>query len=274
MKDILGKVTYHAVYDHSIVDALQFAKANGFAGVQVAVETPHLAFAGIDSDERRRIREYVDADGLILSLHGPDDTASLFEANPRLREGIFSYFDELFRFAEEAGAGLIAFHAGPMASFPTDTEPAERLPREDLGAYKATLAANLRRLVELAAGRFTLCIENYRMDAAVLDSVEAYLAEGMLSLCWDVAKTYDARGKLNESLYSFFTRNIEHVRQVHLHDIRNGRSHMTIGTGIVDFKLFLSVLAGADVREYCIEVRPREKAAESLARLRSLLAAI
>jgi hypothetical protein len=43
MEGILSKVSYHAVYDDSILEALRFAKANGFAGVQVAVETPHLS---------------------------------------------------------------------------------------------------------------------------------------------------------------------------------------------------------------------------------------
>jgi len=43
MEGVLNKVSYHAVYDDSILDALRFAKANGLAGVQVAVETPHLS---------------------------------------------------------------------------------------------------------------------------------------------------------------------------------------------------------------------------------------
>ena len=39
---ILDRVTYHAVYDDSILAALRFALDHGFAGVQVAAELPHL----------------------------------------------------------------------------------------------------------------------------------------------------------------------------------------------------------------------------------------
>ncbi len=34
MRRILDKLSYHAVYDASILDALEFARAHGFAGVQ------------------------------------------------------------------------------------------------------------------------------------------------------------------------------------------------------------------------------------------------
>jgi hypothetical protein len=42
-REILNKVSYHAVYDESIVDPLAFAAGNGFAGIQWAVEAPNLA---------------------------------------------------------------------------------------------------------------------------------------------------------------------------------------------------------------------------------------
>jgi sugar phosphate isomerase/epimerase len=63
---------------------------------------------------------------------------------------------------------------------------------------------------------------------------------------------------------------------VHLHDIRqdekgNKRSHRVIGSGDIDFTYYLDRLAEADVFDYCIEVRPREKARESLQALKKLL---
>ena len=47
---ILDKISYHAVYDKSIVEALEYADANGFSGIQIAVEAPHLSFEKL-SDE-------------------------------------------------------------------------------------------------------------------------------------------------------------------------------------------------------------------------------
>ena len=44
-----------------------------------------------------------------------------------------------------------------------------------------------------------------------------------------------------------------------------------LGTGRVDFMRFLPRLAEAGVLDYCIEVRPREKAKESLMNLRAMV---
>jgi hypothetical protein len=48
---ILDRVSYHAVYDRSVLDALQYAHANGFAGIQLAVEVPHLSFERLSASE-------------------------------------------------------------------------------------------------------------------------------------------------------------------------------------------------------------------------------
>jgi sugar phosphate isomerase/epimerase len=69
------------------------------------------------------------------------------------------------------------------------------------------------------------------------------------------------------------------VKQVHLHDIRRDdsgteRSHRVIGSGEIDFNYYLGRLSEADVMDYCIEVRPREKAKESLAALKTILGVI
>ena len=47
--EISKKISYHAVYDHSILEALYYAKENGFTGIQIAVETPHLSFENLSS---------------------------------------------------------------------------------------------------------------------------------------------------------------------------------------------------------------------------------
>jgi sugar phosphate isomerase/epimerase len=80
-------------------------------------------------------------------------------------------------------------------------------------------------------------------------------------------------------LERFFFSSIDRVKQVHLHDIRrdergNERSHRVIGSGEIDFAYYLNRLAEADVLDYCIEVRPREKAKESLEALKNILGVI
>lgn len=271
MKNILDKVTYHAVYDDSIVDALRYAKANGFAGIQVAAEAPHLSFEALTAKQRDTIASFRRKHALSISLHAPDNLTSLFAASEILSRGISRYFQGLFDFAEEIGAGLITMHPGSMTRFRTDENPARRIPEADRAIYAQALSINLLRLVELARRRFVICIEYCQVSLGLQKRLQPFLDSGELSLCWDLAKTFDGRMRCNVELEQYFWRRLQHVRQVHLHDIRGGRCHRAIGTGHINFMDFLPRLAEADVAEYCIEVRPREKATQSLANLRQLI---
>ncbi len=271
MKSILNKLSYHAVYDASILDALHFASEHGFAGVQVAVESPHLSFDSVTDDECRQIDAFRSDKGLSVSLHCPDHVTSLFTFSPPLVEGIFGYYDAMFVFAESIGARLVTVHVGGPSSFGTDTEPRVRIPAQDAPVYLQTLETNLRRLVDLSAGRFILCVENYQMDPMHFDVLQPYLDRSELALCWDLAKTYDGQLNINEPIETYFRRNIGFVRQVHLHDLRvDDHSHKVVGSGGIDFLRFLPDLAQANVIDFCIEVRPREKALESLVALRGI----
>ena len=271
LDNILDKVSFHAVYDASIIDAVSFAHENGFAGVQIAVESPHLSFEKLNPAERARIARLSADTGVSISLHAPDETTSLLTCSPSLVEGILAYFSALFDFAQDIGARLITVHAGSTVSFATDSNPVELFPAADVESYKTSLGENLARLLDLAADRFVLCIENYRLEPWTLDTLMPYLDSGRLHLCWDLAKTYDSAGRLDEDLCEFFLSRLDLVKQVHLHDLADGRSHRAVSTGCVDFERLLPPLAAADVLDYCIEVRPREKALESLRHLKLIL---
>jgi sugar phosphate isomerase/epimerase len=112
LTDILRKVTFHAVYDDSIIDALRYARDNEFAGVQVVVETPHLSPGALSREQRAEVREFAQANGMMLSIHGPDDVASLAVSDPHFTEGIFGYWSALFGFAEQVGASIVS-RCGP-----------------------------------------------------------------------------------------------------------------------------------------------------------------
>jgi sugar phosphate isomerase/epimerase len=268
---ILERVSYHAVYDASIIDALEYARDNGFAGIQVAVETPHLSFESLTDDKVVEIASFTAANNLYITLHAPDETASLFQPNRLLRAGILNYYRALFKFAAQIKARLVTIHIGQMTSFPTDTVREMTIPEEDRAIYREVVKQNLDQLLDFAAGRFTLCIENYALDQFSLLLLRSYLDDNKAALCWDIPKSW------NNSIFErFFVSSIEHVKQVHLHDIRiddNGRQrgHRVIGSGEIDFGYYLEKLAQADVLDYCIEVRPREKARESLQALKNIL---
>jgi sugar phosphate isomerase/epimerase len=271
MTHLLDRVFYHAVYDASIMEALEYARDNGFAGIQLAVESPHLSFEALSPENIQNIASFISSQGMLLSVHAPDEAASLFQHSPILREGIHKYYRALFDFAASAKAKIVTIHLGQMTLFPTDTRRETTVPEADLAIYRGVVAHNLNTLLDMVAGRFILCVESYALDEFSLFLLKPYLDDYRLSLCWDIAKTWN-----KPAMERFFLSNLEHVKQVHLHDIRsdengNARGHCVIGTGEIDFASYLPQLANFDILDYCIEVRPREKAKESFEALKRLL---
>jgi len=98
---ILDKISYHAVYDKSIVEALEYADVNGFSGIQIAIEAPHLSFEKLSEEEIEEIRKIAIDNGLNISIHCPDEGLSLFEHSSFLWEGKYKYFEALFNFSEK-----------------------------------------------------------------------------------------------------------------------------------------------------------------------------
>jgi sugar phosphate isomerase/epimerase len=271
---VLDHISYHAVYDASIMDALEYARENGFAGIQLAVETPHMSFESLSDRTIADIAAFAVSNNLYLTVHAPDETASLFQPSRFLREGILNYYHALFDFAARVRARLVTIHIGQMNIFPTDTVRELTVPEEDQAIYREVVKQNLDKLLDFDAGQFTLCIENYALDQFSLFLLRSYLDDHRIALCWDIAKSWN-----NPIFERFFFSSIEHVKQVHLHDIRQDdrgrqRSHRVIGTGEIDFANYLDKLTQADVLDYCIEVRPREKAKESLQALKRILGVI
>jgi sugar phosphate isomerase/epimerase len=262
MQAVLDRLTYHAVFDADVVDALRFAQHGGLAGIQLAVEPPHLSFDRIGSDERRRIASFRAEHNLRISLHGHDGT-TFFEPNRYLRDGLFAYLAALLDFADEIGCGLITLHMGGPALYGQDGSPLTTAD-SDRQLYMASAAENLQRLARLLHGRpQRVCFENAGMGPVQMEALQPLLDSGQLDLCWDIAKTFSSQLRLNEPVYEFFRANLSHVRHVHLHDIRDGAGHRVVGSGGIDFLPFLSMLAAAPVEEYAIEVRPPQAALAS-----------
>lgn len=270
--EISKKISFHAVYDNSILEALKYAQKNGFSGIQIAVETPHLSFERQSDSLCSEIKRVCKKHKLYISLHGPDAITSLFSINEHIKKGIFAYYRDLFRFAEKIGSKLITIHLGNITKFPTDNDPLSVIPDEDAIIYKKTLKNNLETLLKLANNKFVICIENYRLEPLVFEVLQPYLKQQKIWLCWDLAKTYKTSLQKDEKIESFFLKNVKSIKQVHLHDIDSfGKSHKVIGSGLIDFEYFLMKLKISEVMDFCVEVRPRDKAYDSLLNLKRLI---
>jgi sugar phosphate isomerase/epimerase len=262
--EIENHLSFHAVYERSVFEALEYAKNHGFKGIQLAIETPHFDIDQYNDDECSRIRKYCNQNSIYITLHGPDEITSLFISNSNLRKGIMTYYEQLFKIAEKIGSQLITIHLGSIPQFPTDTLQKQRFPLFDQTAYQKVLEQNLKTIVKIAENRFLICIENYMLEPFMLQVLESFLKNHQLWLCWDIAKTFSKTGVKNIDLENFFINHLECVKQVHLHDINiQGESHRIIGSGRLDFLTFLHLFEKVDVYDFCVEVRPKEKANES-----------
>lgn len=271
MKSIFDTISYHAVYDSSIQEALLYAKENGFTGIQIADESPHLSFEKLSAELVNDVKCVAQEQGVYIVLHAADTAASLFQPSRHLIGGIRDYYTALLKFANKVSARLVTIHSGEMTSFRTDSQPEYRIPHEDLAFYRIVFQKNLDFLLRVNNGQIPICIENYNLDQQTMEMVVPYLNRGDIFLCWDIAKSFG-----QPYLEDFFFKHLSWVRQVHLHDRRLSpnnqvRTHCVIGTGEIDFVSYLSVLSKAKVQDFCIEVRPRDKARESLIALKKMV---
>jgi len=280
MNAILANTTYQAVYDDSIIDAMRFARENDFAGVQLAVEMPALSHERLSAAQRDAVGRYREEYNLAISLRAGG--GSLMETSPTLAAGTFEYYKGLFQFADDVAAAVVTLPLSALPACPADTEPRLDYPPQSLAARLAALNANLRRLINLAAGRFVLAVECVRLARPVADVLVPLLGDAGLAICWDLARTYRRaphlpvyenaqRWEIDPVAEAFFVKNLAHVRQARLHDLRGDHAHCVIGSGELDVMRFLPRLANANVREFIIDVRPKEKALESLRNLKRLL---
>ena len=266
MKSILSKLTYHAVYEESILAALTYAKKLGFAGIQLAVETPHFSFEALSAKELAEIASFREQNDLLMSIHAPDSLTSMFTSSPTLLTGIFDYLEKLLNFAQTVGAHIVTLHPGAPVVYRTDEKTPRTYPKVDEQLYKVLLRENLKRLANLNEGKTTICFESYQTSQILYGELEEHLQVGNFSLCWDVAKTW---GK--SEVEDYLWQHLDMVKQVHLHDLHKGRSHLIVGQGEIDFRPYLKGFQDSNIAEICIEVRPREAALESRQNLIALL---
>ena len=133
--NILERLSYHTVYDESITEAIEFASMNGFSGIQVAIESPHLSPENLSPEDKAEIRRRSEELGIRITLHGPDNVTPLLQTNSQIEKGILAYYQDLFTFASDIGAILTTIHIGQPVIYATDTILKARYPAADIGYY-------------------------------------------------------------------------------------------------------------------------------------------
>lgn len=257
------------VYDADILDAISFAGRHAFGYIVPDLMVPRFFPERFRKRERRHIREVATSEDVSISFHGPSDYLNLGAIYPEVRRAVLHRMRLCLAFARDVGAERFTVHIDPPYDFVFAGKKGTFL-RDHWALYKDAVKESLLELVKLSQGNVLICVENDRLGSMAMEVLDELLPKEELFLAWDIPKS-NTDEKPNVEVENFLMRHLERVRECHLHDQKpGGHSHDVIGVGNIDFSRYLRVLIPQDVH-FTIEVRPREKALESLNTIRSVL---
>ena len=257
------KTGYHAVYAETYFTAIDDAKQHGFDFVQFDLGVPTYFLNGLSSKQLAEIRKYAEDSGVQITFHSPGDNVSLFCDYPIIRRGILDEFRLMLDKANMLGARHMTFHTG---IYPTFKKAKENADNSRTDYYAGVLYDNLSTLIE-NSGDVLICVENSGLNGVSGNAVQRLIDDThKLYLTLDIAKMYSSAGKIIDDDFSFFEKNKEFIREIHVHD-RNKEfgSHQVVGEGFVDFKLFEQFYNENTYLNF--EIRPVEAAKEAREKL-------
>lgn len=258
---------YHVVYDRDIYEAIDFASSHGFGYIVPDLMIPRFWPERYALSERRRIKRRLDDSGVSISFHAPSDSLNLAAPYPEIRAGILSRMKRCLGLARELGADRFTIHPSEPPNFASGGEPGTYL-GDHWGLYTDALKNSIEEILR-EAGAVQVCVENEPLTPFVEGVLEELMAEEPLFLTLDAPKALSPeKGAPTERVEAFYTRHIDRVREVHLHDRRPGGTyHDVLGQGEVDIGKVIRTFAPLDAH-FTLEIRPREGAHESLMLIR------
>lgn len=261
---------YHVVYDVDMYDAINFASNNGFGYIVPDLMIPRFFPERFNQSERRRIREFAASKGVSVAFHGPSDYLNIGSLYPEVRRAVLDRVKLCMDFARDVGAERLTIHVEPPFDFVFAGRKGTFL-KDHWSLYKNTLKESLVEIAEYSKGQVLVCIENNQLSRMAMEVLEEVLPTETLFLTWDIPKSHTNAGKPVVEIEDFFMRHLDRVRECHFHDQKPRRhSHDILGVGKIDFSRYLKLLVSKDVH-FTLEIRPREKALESLKTLEGLL---
>ncbi|MCY6960194.1 sugar phosphate isomerase/epimerase family protein [Clostridium brassicae] len=253
--------------EKNIYDTIDYAKNNGFNAVEININMPIYFPEKFSKEERGIINSYRKDKDIELTLHAPEDI-SLLQLQKGIRDAAINRLKEVIDFGFHIGASRMTMHIGSAVCF-TLTDRKTYMDELFYDEYKDVLISTLKELIDYSKGKLKLCVENSgRFPKKVVQEVleEMLEREEELFLTWDIGHSYENKYEEVE----FFLKHLDRIRTCHIHDNNGISDHQVIGTGDVDFKWHFQKMGGRDI-VYIIEVRPREKAFESLKELKYLI---
>ncbi|MDO9575207.1 MAG: sugar phosphate isomerase/epimerase [bacterium] len=266
--DIKERIGFQVLFDFKDPgEALDYAVEQGFSAIEFNMSSPAFFPENISEKTRRMLS----ISPIPVLLHAPDGL-SLFNLHRKPLEGIVDRLCEVIDLADEIKARCVTIHLGSTFHISEGGQMKfmhKLFPKE----YESALRYSLKRLSDYAKTKTFLCVENtsgfrYNLSHKVLKD---FLSDEELYLTWDIGHTNRLKGEEREREERFMLEYAHLIKNCHIHDNSGGwDEHTVIGDGNIDFIHYLSKLEKLDTY-FIIEVRPKERAVESYARLKKML---
>jgi sugar phosphate isomerase/epimerase len=261
---------YHVVYDADILNAIDYASCHGFGYIVPDLMIPRFFPERFDQSERRRIQQAAEAQNVAIAFHAPSDYLNLGTIYPKVRTAVINRMKRCLDFARDVDAERFTIHIAPPFDFALAGRKGTYL-KDHWALYKSVLKQSLLELVDYSSGDVTICVENDRLSDMAMEVLKELLPTGNLFLTWDLPKSHTDTGKPITPIENFLLHYIESIRECHLHDQKPGKhSHDLLGVGSIKFPRYLRLLVPLEVH-FTLEIRPRERALQSLKILKDML---
>ena len=237
--------------------------------VQMSMDYSGLFPENLSQSERSEIRDYYSNKNIALCFHGPSDIP-LMNRHDSVRNAAVDRLSELIDLAVELGGEHFIFHPGRLAFYSAGKGKLvfieKRIPSKRLGYIKDSL----NEILDRAAGRISICIENtHYMPASLIEIIGELLENRDMGLAWDIGYADILPDDKRARMLKFINDNIKHVRIAHLHDITEKGGHKALGTGSVNIPAYLDIIneISADI---ILEIFPENSLLKSVEYLNNL----
>jgi len=211
------KIGYRAIYQKNIRFAIQEAKHNGFAVLEIHLSSPQFLPARYSLKQLKLLKDFAKKQDIALQAHAPLEHSLIF-VNPELRKSAKKQIEEMRQFCNTIGAQCLTLHIGKPDTY--HNVNGKKLKADDIypDFYRKLFEDSVKHIISLSSNDVRICVENTDNFSAQYQKVlDKYLPSGKIFLTWDIRKNYSyINNELDKDQWKFFQKNTRYVKNLHI----------------------------------------------------------
>lgn len=219
----------------NLEDCAVLCKKLGLQFIELNMNLPQYQLSRIDTDELLKIAEKY---GIYYTIH-LDENLNVSDFNSLIADAYTKTVLETIKLAKELGVPVLNMHLSKGVYF---TLPDKKVYL--FSEYKETYLESIKDFInlceaEIADSAIKICLEN--TDGFTdfhTEALELFMKSSAFALTFDIGHDY-CIGSRDENIILNYGEKLCHM---HMHDANSkGKNHLTLGTGEIDLKKYLSL---------------------------------